>query len=39
MTKEKELAEIGLSVDSDCYYNDVNQHEKRCVPANVLCKL
>lgn len=37
--KEKEAGEIGLSADSDCYYNDVNQREERCVPARVLCKL
>jgi len=39
MLKEKEVIEIGLSADSECYYNDVNQREKRCVPVNELCKL
>lgn len=33
--KEKEAGEIGLSADSDCYHNDVNQREERCVPARV----
>lgn len=28
-----------LSEDSDLNYNDINQHEKICVPSNVLCKL
>lgn len=37
--KEKEAGETGLSADSDCYYNDVNQREERCIPAHVLCKL
>lgn len=37
--KKKEAGEIGLSADSDCYYNDVNQCEERCVPAHVLYKL
>lgn len=37
--KKEEAGEIGLSADSDCYYNDVNQREERCVPARVLYKL
>lgn len=37
MLKEKEGGEIGLS--ADFYYNTVNKHEKRRVPANTLHKL
>lgn len=39
MLKEEEVGEIGLSADSVCYHNDVNQHEKRCIPGNGLGKL
>lgn len=39
LLKEKEAGENCLSVDSHCYYNDVNQREERCVPAHVLYKL
>lgn len=35
MLKEKEAGEIGLSADSDCCHNDVDQREERCVPARV----